>query len=95
MAIVFGKDRFPTEIANEVERHPEGSDVLEQKQAREAHIPHALYPVNSNKRARSTQDHGAGREEHECCDESAYDTGFRSEIPSLPTPIPPILPFLR
>src|ERR1043166_342027 len=59
ICLCFGKNSFPAEIADEVERHAERYDVLEKEQAQKTHVPHVGDALNGNNGARRSYDHSA------------------------------------
>ena len=77
LASVFEEDRLVAEITDQVERHSERDDILEEKQAQITHIP---YAVNGNGRAGGRKKHRAGGEEHHRSNEAAENTRFGPEI---------------
>ncbi len=80
MTLIFRKDGFSAEVADQVKAYSERYDILEKEQAQKAHVPHMVNSRNGNNRTGGSYDHSAGYKEHECPDQSAYDTGFRLHI---------------
>src|SRR5258708_1590163 len=72
-ALVLAEDGFAAEIADQVKTCSKGYNILEKEEAQETHVPH---PVNGNSCTGGRYHHGAGYQEHERSDKSAYDTGF-------------------
>src|SRR5260370_29110296 len=71
---------FSAEVADQVKACSERYDILEKEQAQKAHVPHVVNSRNGNNRTRGSYDHSAGCKEHECSDESAYDTASTLHI---------------
>src|SRR5216684_4042028 len=80
LTLIFRKNGFSAEVADQVKACSERYDILEKEQAQIAHEPHMVNSRNGNNRAGGSYDHSAGYKEHECSDESADDTGFRLHI---------------
>ena len=74
------KGWLSAEVADQVKAYSERYDILEKEQAQKTHVPHMVNSRNGNNRTGGSYDHSAGYKEHECPDESAYDTGFRPHI---------------